>query len=259
MGTRSAWRRRERSRPAAMLPGYRWEGSSKDYRKGWSIKTRTHSWAYSAPARPRNRIPNGCLDLLARRPFRIGTAWVDGLCHGQLNVFWQHFESGWQAIPQERKDWLIVARCSVNSPRAALSALPSDVEGARTESLRRLVDTLPRAKEQGPNRVERSEHNLVAAVSAQPDLSATPAAGIETLFFEILNPEQMPALARAVASDRHGSKSRQCYAGRDGMVRNTPCMGRAQGAPLRRTAKTCLSALSMAATVLRYDIEPEQR
>lgn len=52
--------------------------------------------------------------------------------------------------------------------------------------------------EQGSNDVERLEHNLVAAVRAHPDLSA---AGIEFMFFQIRNSEEIPALVMAAAKD----------------------------------------------------------
>ena len=145
--------------------------------------------------------PNWLPCLLARFPFRIGTVRTDGLSRGELNCYWQQFEPEWQAIPSGRKDWLIVGLCSVNRPRAALEALASNFEGARTESLRQLIDTLPRSKEQKSNHVERLEHNLVADIRARPDLSDADAAGIEFMFFDILTPEEMPALAKAVATD----------------------------------------------------------
>ena len=145
--------------------------------------------------------PNWLPCLLARFPFRIGTAGTDRLTHEELTSYWQQFEPEWQAIPSEQKDWLIAGLCSVNRPRAALSALRSKFEGARTESLRQLIDTLPGSREQRSKDVERLERNLVATIRARPDLSAVDAAGIEFMFFDILKPEEMPALAGAVANN----------------------------------------------------------
>ena len=139
--------------------------------------------------------------LLARFTFGIGTAWIDELTHEELSHYWQQFDPEWQGIPPERKDWLIAGLCSVKRPRTALSALRSNFEGARTESLRQLIDTLPESKEQKSNCFERLEHNLIAALRARPDLSAADAAAIEFMFFDILRPDEMPVLAKAVASD----------------------------------------------------------
>ena len=145
--------------------------------------------------------PNWLPCLLARFTFGIGTARTDGLSPDELIHYWQQFDSEMQAIPPERKDWLIAGLCSVKRPRAALKALWGDFLGARTESLRKLIHTLPQSKEQNSNDFEHWEHKLVAEIRDRPDLSSADAASIEFMFFDILEPDEMPALAKVVASD----------------------------------------------------------
>ena len=101
-------------------------------------------------------------------------------------------------IPPERKDWLIAGLCSVVRPRAALWALRGNFEGARTDSLRLLIDTLPQSAEQN---LDDLDNELVTAIRKRPDLSPDDAAGIEFMFFDVLEADEMPALAKAVASN----------------------------------------------------------
>ena len=136
--------------------------------------------------------------LLARLPLEVGAAGADRLSRERLQEYWKQFESGRHVIPPQRKDWLIAGLCSVVRPQAALWALRGDFEGARTESLRLLVDTLSQSKE--PTRGEWEEE-LVVAIRKRPDLSPADAARIEFTFFDILEPGEMPALAKAVAGD----------------------------------------------------------
>lgn len=95
----------------------------------------------------------------------------------------------------------MVGFCSVNRPEAAFAALASNYEATRIESIRQLIDTLPRSKKERSNDVEPLVHNLVAAMRCRPDLSAADAAGIEFMIFDILNPGERPGLAQAVAND----------------------------------------------------------
>ena len=142
--------------------------------------------------------PNWLPCLSARLPLGIGSARSDGLSGEGLKHYWEQFESGRQVVPSHRKDWLIAGLCSVARPQAALWALRGDFEGTRTESLRLLIDTLPQSKEQTRGHWEKE---LVEAIRKRPDLSLTDAAGIEFMFFDMLESEEMPALATAVASD----------------------------------------------------------
>lgn len=136
--------------------------------------------------------------LLARIPLGVGSGRSDELSGEELKHYWEQFDSGRQVVPPQRKDWLIAGLCSVARPQAALLALRGDFEGTRTESLRLLVDTLPLSKEQSPG---HWEEELVTAIRKRPDVSPADVAGIEFMFFEMLDPGEMPALAKAVASD----------------------------------------------------------
>ena len=142
--------------------------------------------------------PNWLPCLLARLPLGPGAARADGLSGEELKHYWKQFDSGRQVIPSQRKDWLIAGLCSVVRPRAALLALRGDFEGTRTESLRLLIDTLSQSKEQTLGHWEKE---LVTAIRKRPDLSPADAASIEFMFFDMLEPGEMPALAKAVASD----------------------------------------------------------
>ena len=147
------------------------------------------------------RNPNWLPCLLARLPFEVGTARADRLSLEELVLYWQQFDSGGPAVPSERKDWLIAGLCSAKRPQAALLALRGNFKGARTESLRKLIDTLPQSKEQDSGNVDPLLKGLVAAIRNRPDLNSAEAAGIEFMFFDILKPDDMPVLARAVAND----------------------------------------------------------
>lgn len=136
--------------------------------------------------------------LLARLPLELGAARADRLPEESLQEYWKQFDSGRHVVPPERKDWLIAGLCSVLRPQAALWALRGDFEGARTESLRLLIDILPQSKE--PTQGHWGE-KLVVAIRKRPDLSPADAAHIEFTFFESLERGEMPALAKAVASD----------------------------------------------------------
>ena len=136
--------------------------------------------------------------LLARLPLGSGASRADRLSGRELKLFWEQFDSGRHVIPPERKDWLIAGLCSVVRPRAALWALRGNFEGARTESLRLLIDTLPQSEEQN---LDYFENELVTAIRKRPDLDPDDAAGIEFMFFHVLEADEMPALAKAVASD----------------------------------------------------------
>ena len=144
------------------------------------------------------RNPEWLPCLLARLPLGPGASRADGLSGRDLKLYWEQFDSGWHMIPPERKDWLIAGLCSVVRPRAALRALRGEFEGARTESLRLLIDTLPRSEEQ---RLDYWEEKLVTAIRKRPDLSPADAAGIEFMFFDVLGADEMPALAEVVARD----------------------------------------------------------
>ena len=147
------------------------------------------------------RNPNWLPCLLARLPFGVGAARADRLSQEELNVYWQQFDSGRHAIPSDRKDWLIAGLCSAKRPGGALWALWGDFEGTRTESLRQLIHTLPQSKEQNVGNLEFWVEKLVATIRNRPDLSSADAARIEFMFFDILKPDEMPALARAAAND----------------------------------------------------------
>ena len=147
------------------------------------------------------RNPNWLPCLLARLPFEVGTSRADRLSAEELVLYWQQFDSGGPAVPSERKDWLIAGLCSAKRPQAALLALRGNFKGARTESLQKLINTLPQSKEQDSGNVDPLLKGLVAAIRNRPDLSSAEAAGIEFMFFDILKPDDMPVLARAVAND----------------------------------------------------------
>ena len=136
--------------------------------------------------------------LLARFPFGVGAPRADCLSHEELNIYWRQFESDRYVIPSERKDWLIAGLCSATRPQAALWALRGDFEGARTESLRQLIDTLPQSREQN---LLNFVKELVRTIRKRPDLSSPDAVRIEFMFFEILQPDEMPSLAKAVANE----------------------------------------------------------
>ena len=136
--------------------------------------------------------------LLARFPLGPGASRADALSGDSLKLYWEQFDPGRDVIPSDRKDWLIAGLCSVMRPRTALWALRGNFEGARTESLRLLVDTLPQSKEQN---LGHSDQELVTAIRQRPDLSPDDAAAIEFMFFDVLRADEMPALAEAVASD----------------------------------------------------------
>ncbi len=136
--------------------------------------------------------------LLARLPLELGASRADGLLGEMLQEYWKQFDSRRHVIPPQRKDWVIAGLCSVARPQAALWALRGDFEGARTESLRLLIDTLSQSKEPTQG---HWEEELVIAIRKRPDLSPADAARIEFTFFDILKRGEMPALARAVASD----------------------------------------------------------
>ena len=57
---------------------------------------------------------------------------------------------------------------------------------------------MPRSKEQS---LDYREKKLVTAIRERPDLSPADAAGIEFMFFDVLGADEMPALAKVVASD----------------------------------------------------------
>ena len=144
------------------------------------------------------RNPNWRPCLLACLPLDLGAAGADQLSGEMLQEYWKQFDSWRRMIPPQRKDWLIAGLCSVGRPQAALLALRGDFEGARTESLRLLTDTLPRSNEPTQG---HWEEELLAAIRKRPDLSSADAAQIEFTFFDILERGEMPALASAVASD----------------------------------------------------------
>ena len=144
------------------------------------------------------RNPDWLPCLLARFPLGSGASGADGLSGRELKLYWEQFDSGRHVIPPERKDWLIAGLCSVVRPRAALWALRGNFEGARTESLRLLIDTLPQSNEQNWGYFEKE---LISAIRKRPDLSPDDAAGMEFMFFDVLEADEMPALAKAVASD----------------------------------------------------------
>ena len=141
--------------------------------------------------------------LLVCLPLDLGAAGADRLSGEMLQEYWKQFDSWWQVIPPQRKDWLIAGLCSVGRPQAALLALRGDFEEARTESLQLLINALPQSKERTQRHWELRhwERELVAAIRKRPDLSPADAARIEFTFFEVLKPAEMPALARAVAND----------------------------------------------------------
>ena len=143
--------------------------------------------------------PNWLPCLLARLPLGLGSSRSDGLSGEGLKHYWEQFDSGRQVVPPHRKDWLIAGLCSVARPRAALGALRGDFEGTRTELLRLLIDTLPQSKEQTMSHWDEKE--LVEEIRKRPDLSPVDAVGIEFMFFDMLEPDEMPALAKAVASN----------------------------------------------------------
>ena len=147
------------------------------------------------------RNPNWLPCLLARFPFGVGTARANGLSREELIHYWQQFDSDGPVIPPERKDWLIAGLCSAKRSQAALLALRGNFKGARTESLRQLIHTLPQSKEENSGNVDYLLKRLVAAIRDRPDLSSAEAANIEFMCFDILKPDDMPALARAVAND----------------------------------------------------------
>ena len=144
------------------------------------------------------RNPNWLPCLLARLPLGPGASRADGLSGTELKLYWEQFDSERHVIPPERKDWLIAGLCSVVRPRAALWALRGNFEGARTDSLRLLIDTLPQSKEQN---LDYLDNELVSAIRKRPDLSPDDAAGIEFMFFDVLEADEMPALAKAAATD----------------------------------------------------------
>ena len=205
--------------------------------------------------------PNWLPCLLARFTFGIGTARTDGLSPDELSHYWQQFDSEMQTIPPERKDWLIAGLCSVKRPRAALKALWGDFLGARTESLRELIYTLPQSKEQNSNDFEHWEHKLVAEIRDRPDLSSADAAGIEFMFFDILKPDEMPALAKAVASDPSWFQEALmlCTERRDGEEDRRKWNGRSEDAfgRRRRRARQLFRWLPKlpGTTSKRYDVD----
>ena len=136
--------------------------------------------------------------LLARLPPELGALLADGLSGEELKQYWTHFASPLREVLPQQKDWLIAGLCSVVRPHVALSVLRSNFEGARTESLRLLIHALPRSDEQS---MGEWEEELFEAIRKRPDLSPADAVGIEYILFDVLNPDQMPALANAVASD----------------------------------------------------------
>ena len=142
--------------------------------------------------------PNWLPCLLARFPLRPAASRADALSGNGLKLYWQQFDSGPHMIPSDRKDWLITGLCSVLRPRAALWALRGNFEGAQTESLRLLIETLPESTEQN---LDHFDHELVTAIRQRPDLCPEDAAAIEFMFFDALRADEMPALANAVASD----------------------------------------------------------
>ena len=147
------------------------------------------------------RNPNWLPCLLARFPFGVGTARANRLSREELVHYWQQFDSDGPVIPPEQKDWLIAGLCSAKRPQAALLALRGNFKGARTESLRKLIHTLPQSNEQNLGEVNSSLKELVAAIRDRPDLSSADATNIEFTCFDILKPDDMPALARAAAND----------------------------------------------------------
>ena len=144
------------------------------------------------------RNPDWLPRLLARLPLGPGASRADSLSGRELKLYWEQFDSEQHAVPPERKDWLIAGMCSVVRPREALWALRGNFEGARTESLRLLIGTLPQSEEQNLGNLEKG---LVTAIRKRPDLSPADAAGIEFMFFDRLEPDEMSTLAKAVATD----------------------------------------------------------
>ena len=144
------------------------------------------------------RNPDWLPRLLARLPLGPGASRADSLSGRELKLYWEQFDSEQHAVPPERKDWLIAGMCSVARPREALWALRGNFEGARTESLRLLIGTLPQSEEQNLGNLEKE---LVTAIRKRPDLSPADAADIEFMFFDRLEPDEMPTLAMAVATD----------------------------------------------------------
>ena len=205
--------------------------------------------------------PNWLPCLLARFTFEVGAARTDGLSPDELSHYWQQFDSEMQAIPAERKDWLIAGLCSVKRPRAALEALRSNFLGARTESLRTLIYALPQSNEQNSNCFERLERNVVAEIRDRPDLGAADAAGIEFMFFDILKPDEMPALAKAVASDPSWFQEALmlCTARRDGEKDHHAWNGRSEhpSGRRRRRARRLFRWLPRlpGTTSRRYDVD----
>ena len=144
------------------------------------------------------RNPDWLPCLLARLPLGPATVRADVLSGNELKLYWEQFDPGRNDIPSERKDWLIAGLCSVARPRMALWALRRNFDGARTESLRLLIDTLPQSQEQNLGYWDK---RLVDAIRKRPDLAPEDAARIEFTFFDLLKANEMPALAKAIASD----------------------------------------------------------
>ncbi len=142
--------------------------------------------------------------LLACLPLELGSVRADRLSGQELKRYWELFDPGRYVIPPERKDWLITGLCSVGRPRKALLALRADFEGAQTESLLFLIDTLLRSTEQVPHskqhKLDTGETELITAIRKRSDLSPADAERIEFLFFHMFEPDAMPALAKSVAS-----------------------------------------------------------
>ena len=207
------------------------------------------------------RNPDWLPCLLARLPLGPGASRADGLSGGELELYWEQFDSGRHMIPPERRDWLIAGLCSVVRPRAALWALRGEFEGTRTESLRLLIDTLPRSKEQSldywdEQSLDYREKKLVTAIRQRPDLSPADAAGIEFMFFDVLEADEMPALAKAVASDPSWFPGgTHAVHAQGGPCRGSARMDGAEGARTRPGTAPCLWTLQVVAKTPWYDIK----
>ena len=209
------------------------------------------------------RNPDWLPCLLARLPLGPGASRADGLSGKELKLYWEQFDSERHVIPLERKDWLIAGLCSVVRPRAALWALRGEFEGARTESLRLLVDTLPlvdtlsQSEEQD---LDYLDNELVTAIRKRPDISPDDVASIEFMFFDVLEADEMPALAKAVASDPSWLQEALMLCGRRrDHGKDPPRMGGAKEECPRKATETCLSALRVVAKAPWYDIERLRR
>ena len=147
------------------------------------------------------RNPDWLPCLLARLPLGPGASRADGLSGKELKLYWEQFDSERHVIPlgtEGLADCRTVLRgASTSGTLGSAWKLRGGTNGIASAAGRHLA-AAAQSEEQN---LDYLDNELVTAIRKRPDLSPDDVAGIEFMFFDVLEADEMPALAKAVASD----------------------------------------------------------